>query len=455
MACVHRTIEELEMGLELIKGDRVIAALKPGAGRLSDGGGLYLLPAASGDRHGWRFDYSFGGKRQTISLGVYPAVGLKLARERAQTARAQVAAGVNPSTERKEQRAAEAQQREAERRSQAGEPPLGSFEEVARRWFEVTEPRWVAEYSSKVIRRLEIHVFPYLGNRAIGSIQPPDVLEVCRRIEAQGAIESAHRALEHCSNVFRFAIAEGILISDPCRDLRGALRKPTSRHFAAITDPRELAQLLKALHAYHGTFVVCCALQLAPMLLLRPGELRQARWDEFDLDNGMWLVPSMRMKRTKEEKENGEHHYVPLPKQAIAVLEQLFLLTGRSGFVFPAEGRQGRTMSNGTVNAALRVLGYSSDVMTGHGFRATARTLLAEVLGFEAEVIELQLGHEVKDANGTAYNRTTFILKRQEMMQAWANYLDELREDRADLRRHAVLPEFKPVTNRLEMGVAS
>jgi integrase len=437
------------MALELIKSDRVIEALKAGAGRLSDGGGLYILPALNGGQHGWRFDYSFEGRRQTISLGVFPDVGLRLARERARKAREKVAAGVNPSAERKQQRAAVAVQIEAERRIKAGESPVGSFEEVARRWYEVTKAQWVDGYGSKVIRRLEIHVFPYMGTRMITSIEAPDVLAVCRRVEAQGTLETAHRALEHCSNVFRFAIAENAVKSDPCRDLRGALRKPIAGHFAAITNPRELADLLRATHAYHGTFVVRSALQLAPMLLLRPGELRQARWEEFDLDNAMWFVPSERMKRSKVQKEDGDPHYVPLAKQAVAILEDLFLLTGRSGFVFPAEGRTGRTMSNGTVNAALRVLGYSGDVVTGHGFRATARTLIAEVLGFDAAVVELQLAHEVQDENGSAYNRTEFILKRQEMMQAWANYLEELREDRADHRRHAVLPEFTPVTKRL------
>lgn len=437
------------MALELIKSNSSVAALKAGDGRLSDGGGLYILPAVNGGRHGWRYDYSFEGKRQTISLGVYPDVGLKEARELAREARRQVAAGINPSTARKQQRAVRAVQRETERRLQAGEPAVGSFEEVARRWFDVKQSEWVDEYSSKVIRRLELHVFPYIGNAAIGSIQAPDILKVCRRVESQGTLETAHRALEHCSNVFRFAIAEGAIQSDPCRDLRGALRKPISKHFAAVTKPDQLAALLKATYAYHGTFVVCSALKLAPMLMLRPGELRQARWEEFDLDNAMWMVPSMRMKRSKEQKEKGEAHFVSLPRQAVQILEELFALTGRTGFVFPAEGREGRTMSNGTINAALRVLGYSADVITGHGFRATARTLIAEVLGYDPAVVELQLAHEVKDANGTAYNRAEFILKRSEMMQLWADYLDELREDRAQHRPHAVLPDFKPVTARL------
>ncbi|MDT7834092.1 tyrosine-type recombinase/integrase [Aquabacterium sp. OR-4] len=438
------------MALELIKNERVIEALAPGAKRLTDGGGLYLLPAAKlGGQHGWRFDYVFEGKRKTISLGIFPAVSLAGARGKALDARKQLALGINPSDKRKQVKAAQASQLEAERRAQAGEAPIGSFEEVARRWYAKNEEGWTASYAPKVLRRLEIHVFPYIGARPIASIEPPAVLEVCRRVEEQGTIETAHRALEHCSNVFRLAIAERLLPSDPCRDLRGALKKPVSKRFAAITDPAELADLLKATYAYQGTLVVRAALKLAPMLFLRPGELRQARWEEFDLDHGMWFVPSMRMKRVKAEKRSGAPHYVPLPKQAVDILEDLFCLTGKTGFVFPAEGRPGRTMSNGTVNAALRALGYTAEVVTGHGFRATARTLIAEVLSMDVAAVEMQLAHEVKDANGDAYNRAEYILKRQEIMQAWADYLDELREGRADLRRHAVLPAFKPVTLRL------
>lgn len=437
------------MAKELIKSDRTIQALKPGAGRLSDGAGLYLLPfLKGGGAHCWRFDYTHEGKRKTISLGVYPQVGLALARERADKARALVATGGNPSQERQETRALIAVRNEAERRVAIGEPAIGSFEEVARRWFATKEDGWVESYSSKVIARLTRHVFPYLGTHAIRSIGAEELLEVCRRIEGQGARETAHRALEHCSNVFQFAVAEGKLKSDPCRNLKGALKQPVVKHFAAITKPKELGALLRAIDAYCGTFVVRCALQLAPMVLLRPGELRQARWSEFDLDNGQWFVPSQRMKRTKLAKEFGEDHFVPLSKQALVVLEDLFKLTGRTGFVFPGEGRPGRTMSDGTVNAALRVLGYPSDVMTGHGFRATARTMIVEVLGIDKDIVEMQLNHAVADANGEAYNRTEFILRRQDMMQAWADYLDDLRLDRST-HKSAVLPEFKPVTLRL------
>ncbi len=436
------------MALELITSEQVIKNIALG-GRVFDGGGLYLLAAKkSTGQHGWRFDYPFEGKRKTISLGTYPAVDLKMARERASEARKQVAAGINPSELRKQKRAVIVAKVEAERRVSEGLPVVGSFEDVARRWFETRKKSWMESYSSKVIRRLEIHVFPFIGHMPIASIEPIHLLEMCRRIEKQGTVETSHRALEHSSNVFRFGIAETLLKTDPCRDLRGALEKPTPQHFAAITKPRPLAELLKAIDGYHGSMIVRSAMKLMPMLFLRPGELRKATWDEIDLPNGLFFVSSMRMKRTKQQKETGEPHFVSLPRQAVDILWDLHALTGRGEFVFPAEGRSGRPMSDGTVNAALRSMGYSSETVTAHGFRATARTLLAEALSIEPAVVELQLAHEVKDPNGTAYNRAEYIEKRRAMMQVWANYLDQLRDGTADFRSHAALPEFRPMTLR-------
>jgi integrase len=406
------------MALHLIKSKKQIDDLKPGAATLYDGGGLCLLPAKKvGGHPGWRFNYTFQKLRKTISFGTYPQVDLEKAREHAQKATELLAKGLDPSAERKRESAAIVAQREADKLVAAGLPAKGTFEEVARRWYETKYSGWVDGYGSKVIRRLEIHVFPFVGHRPIHEIEPAELLETCRRIEKQGTLETAHRALEHCSRVFRFAVAESLLKTDPCRDLRGALKAPVSTHFAAITEPRQLAQLLRDMYAYNGTYVVRCALRLAPMLFLRPGELRQARWEEFDLDNGIWYVPSVRMKRTKQQKATGQPHFVSLPRQAVALLEDLFLLTGRTGFVFPAEGRTGRTMSENTVNMALRAMGYTSSVVTGHGFRATARTLIAEALEIAPAVMELQLAHAVKDENGEAYNRTEFIDRRRAMMQ--------------------------------------
>lgn len=439
------------MAMKLIKSDRVIQALKPGSQRLNDGGGLHLLPFAKGMTHYWRLDYTFEGKRKTLSLGVYPKTGLAEARSKAEKAWASLAMGVNPSQERQAQRTAIQVSLEAEQRQQKGLPAIGTFEEVARRWFSVKKSQWMETYSSKVIRRLELHGFPQFGNLALSVITPKTVLTACRRVEDNDTLETAHRLREHCSSVFRFAIAEGADLRDPCQDIRDALKKPAVCHFGAVTNPDVLAEMLRAIDAYRGSLVVRTALQLAPMLMVRPGELRLAKWDEFDLDNGLWYIPSMRMKRTKEEKENGQPHLVPLPKQAVGLLESLFMRTGSTGQTFPAEGRAGRFMSENTLNVALRAMGYASDEATAHGFRATARTMIVELLQFPESVVEMQLAHAVKDANGTAYNRTEFLKKRFEMMQAWADYLDDLRLGRSKIV-HPVLPKFNPVSRRLQVN---
>lgn len=438
------------MALELIKSDLTIRNLKPGATRLSDGGGLYLLPfAKGGDRHYWRFDYTYRGGRKTLSLGVYPDTTLSMARETAQTFRTMLAAGKDPSQMRKEKRRHIEREVEAARRVRAGEPPIDSFDEIGRRWLKTRQKDWAESYADKVLRCLELHVFPYIGPMSIEQIEPPHVLEVCRRVEKNGTLETAHRVLGFSSCIFRFAIAEGKMKWDPARDIKGALQKPVTKHFAAITKPDELARLLRDIDNYRGTFVVRCALQLAPMLMVRPSELRMARWNEFDLDHGHWYVPSERMKRRKDEKVNGNPHLVPLAHQTVTILEELFLLTGHTGLVFPANGRTGRTMSENTVNCALRAMGYStSKHVTGHGFRATARTLLVELLNFPESVAEAQLAHAVKDATGRAYNRTEFVAQRVEMMQAWADYLEGLKLGNKTIS-HPVLPKFTPVTQRL------
>lgn len=319
------------MAIQLIESDRTIEAWKPEKPleRLSDGAGLFLLASrVPGRRHAWRLDYTFEMKRQTISLGVYPKVTLALARKEALKAQQMAASGTNPSVDRKEKKAAILAQREEERRALNGVAPKNSFEDVARRWYETRKSDWMDSHGSRVIRRLEIHVFPQIGRKLIASIEPPEVLEACRRIQKKGTIETAHRALEHASNVFCFGVGEGLLKADPCRDLKNLLQKHRPTHFAAITDPRELAELIRATRTYQGTAVVHAALQLMPMLFLRPGELRNARWDNFDLHNGQWLVPSECMKRTKQGKIDGDVHYVPLARQAVRILEGLWQLTG-------------------------------------------------------------------------------------------------------------------------------
>lgn len=417
------------MATNLIKGDASIRSIKPGDARrrLSDGDGLYLLLFVKGGSHGWRFDYSHDGRRKTLSLGTYPDTGLSLARQQAEKARQLVAAGIDPSADRKANKKRAAEQRKREQRADAGLPSLDSFEHVARQWYDVRRHDWAPSYGSKIIRRLEVDVFPYLGAERTSDITPPQLLEVIRRIESRGVVETAHRALEECSQIFRFAVASGVAVSNPARDLKDALKKPKAKNFPAILDPLRLGELLRAIDGYQGTPVVRAALKLAPLLFLRPGELRFAAWDEFDLDASLWTIPSARMKRTLEGKASGKPHLVPLAQQAVAVLRDLHPLTGPSGFVFRGERHHDRAMSENTINAALRAMGFPKDEVTGHGFRATARTLLDEDLGIAPAVIEAQLAHSVKDSLGTAYNRTEFMAQRKHMMQAWADHLDALR----------------------------
>lgn len=418
------------MTRSLIPSDTTIRNIKPGdpRKRLSDGEGLYLLLFVNGGAHGWRLDYTIHGKRKTLSLGTYPDTGLKLAREKAEHGRQLVAAGADPSDRRKAIKAQHAQTREASEREASGLPTLGSFEEVAREWFDTRRGDWAASYGDKIIRRLEVDVFPWLGREQAGSITPPQLLEVLRRIEGRGVIETAHRALENCGQVFRYAVATGRAVSNPARDLKDALRKPVVKHFPAITDPLRLGELLRACDGYQGSHVVRAALRLVPLLLLRPGELRHAQWVEFDLDAALWIVPAERMKREKTGKLTGKPHIVPLPLQALETLRELHVVTGGGDYVFRGERHHHRPMSENTVNAALRAMGFGADEVVGHGFRATARTMMAERLGMPEAVIDAQLAHAVPDSLGRAYNRTQFETQRREMMQTWADYLDKLRK---------------------------
>jgi len=424
------------MARALIASDTAIRNIKLGdpRKRLNDGEGLYLLLFVKGGAHGWRFDYSIHGRRKTLSLGTYPDTGLKLARAKANEAREQVAAGNDPSDHRKATKAEYVQAREIDQRIEAGLPTIGSFEEVAREWFDKRHTEWAASYGDKIIRRLEVDVFPWIGRGPVGSITPVQLLEVLRRIEARGVIETAHRALENCGQVFRYAVATGRIVSNPARDLKDALRKPMVKHFPAITDPKRLGELLRACDNYQGTHVVRAALRLAPMLLLRPGELRYARWEEFDLDAALWLVPAARMKQGKAAKLHGKPHAVPLPTQAVQTLRELHALTGGGEYVFRGERHHDRPMSENTVNASLRAMGFAADEVVGHGFRATARTMMAERLGLDESAIEAQLAHAVRDSLGRAYNRTEFEAQRRRLMQTWANYLDKLRMGGAVLK---------------------
>jgi len=409
------------MAKELIKSDATIRAAKPQAApyRLSDGSGLYLLVRPDGKKW-WRLDYTHEGKRKTLSLGTYPDTGLALARTKAAKERELVAADIDPSDARKAKKARHAENQEIERRLAEGIPLADSFEAVAREWFEKYSTQWAPNHANKIIRRLERDIFPWIGARPISDIKAPELLAVLRRIEERGAIETSHRALQNSGQVFRYAIASGRAERDISADLRGALTPWKPQHYPAITEPKEIAPLLRAIGGFTGTFSVKCALNLAPMLLVRPGELRQAEWAEFDLEAAIWNIPAEKMKMRQA-------HLVPLPAQAVAILRELQPLTGHGRFVFPGVRDHAHPMSENTVNMALRRMGYPKEVMTGHGFRAMARTVLDEVLGYRPDWIEHQLAHAVRDPNGRAYNRTAHLPQRRQMMQAWADYLDRLR----------------------------
>lgn len=408
--------------------DTAIRKATPGpkTRKLSDGKGLYLELSPAGGRW-WRLKYRIAGVEKRISLGTYPETSLKAAREKTDEARALIAQGIDPSQARKAAKQEAAHQDEQAQRQAQGLPLNGSFEAVAREWFDTRKDEWAPTYAQKIIRRLEADAFPWLGNLPVQNITPPMVLEVLRKAENRGVIETAHRVLETCGQVFRFAVATGRIESNPARDLKDALRKPMVQHFAAITDPKRFGELLRAIDSYRGTPVVCAALRLLPLMLLRPGELRQAHWDELDLPAAIWTVPAARMKREKVGKIYGKPHIVPLPRQAVAIFEALKPLTEHSPYVFRGERSAQRPMSDAAINAALRTLGFSADEVTGHGFRASARTMIVERLGIAESVVEAQLAHSVRDSLGRAYNRTEFMQERVRMMQQWADYLDTLR----------------------------
>ena len=384
---------------------------KPGekTKKMFDGGGLYVEVAPSGGKW-WRLKYRMDGKEKRLSLGTYPDVSLKHARERRDEARRLLANGIDPSEHRKAEKAAKA------------ECSKNSFEAIAREWISKYTPTWSTSHSTRVISRLERDVFPWIGRRAISSITAPLLLETVRRVEQRGALETAHRVLRICSQVFRYAIATGRARYNPSNDLRGALPPVKGTHFASITEPQQVGEVLRALDGYQGTLPVCCALRLAPLVFVRPGELRHAQWEDIDLENTEW-----RFLVTKTETQ----HIVPLSRQAVEILQELKPLTGRGRYVFPsARNPKGdRPMSDNAILAAMRRMGISKEEMSGHGFRAMARTILDEVLKFRPDYIEHQLAHTVRDPNGRAYNRTAHLPERKKMMQAWSDYLDELKSD--------------------------
>jgi len=376
--------------------------------KASDGGGLFLWIMPNGGKW-WRLHYRFEKKQKLLSLGVYPDVSLKDARERRDEARKQLAAGIDPGENRKAVKAAKA------------ERGANTFEVIAREWIQKQASLWTETNKSKVTKRLEKNVFPWLGKQPIEDITAPELLKVIERIENRGVIDTAHRALQTCGQIFRYAVASGRAKFDPTPNLHGALTPVRKKHYASITDPKKVGELMRAIKDYQGDLVVRYALRLAPLVFVRPGELRNAKWAEIDFEKAVWLIPAERMKM----KANGDH-IVPLSRQAIEILTELKAITGKRELVFPGTLTSKRAISDNTINSALRRMGYTRQEMTGHGFRAMARTILDEVLHVRPDYIEHQLAHAVRDPNGRAYNRTAHLPERKKMMQDWADYLERL-----------------------------
>jgi len=372
----------------------------------SDGYGLFLLVKPAGKY--WRLSYRFGGKQKTLALGVYPSVSLAKARKRREDARELLADGVDPSQVKKDNRLANA------------ESAANTFEAIALSWLAKTASNRVESTQGKIATWFEKDIFPSIGKKPISTIIPRDVLVTVQKMEARGAIETAHRIKQICGQVFRYAVATGAAERDVTADLKGALTAVAKSHYAAITEPQDAAELMRSIYGYNGHTYATAALKLSPILFVRPGELRAAEWSEFNLDLAEWRIPAEKMKMKVQ-------HMVPLSNQAMEILRSLHPITGHGRYVFPSIRTGERCMSENTINAALRSLGYSKEVMTAHGFRAMARTIMDEVLGERVDLIEHQLAHAVKDPNGRAYNRTAHLPARREMMQRWADYLDKLR----------------------------
>ena len=379
---------------------------KPAGDKHTDGGGMYLLVNAGGKY--WRVDYRFAEKRKTLALGVYPEVSLAKARQRRLEARELLAEGIDPSTAKREEKRAKA------------DALAHTFELVARDWLAKTAAERAATTQNKITSWLEKDVIPFIGALPMSSIGPRDVLAALRKMEARGALDSVHRVKQVTGQVFRYAVAIGAAERDVTQDLKGSLAKAAPSHFAAITEPKPLGDLMRSIFAYSGHPNVVTALQLTPLVFVRPGELRTMEWAEVDLEAAEWRIPGVKMKMKSD-------HIVPLSTQALALLSGMHPATGHGKFVFPSLRTGERPMSENTINAALRGMGYSKEVHSAHGFRATARTIMDEVLGERVDFIEHQLAHAVKDVNGRAYNRTAHLPARREMMQRWADYLDKLR----------------------------
>jgi len=385
--------------------------------KLSDGSGLFLLVTPSkngGCSKWWRFKYRFEGKEKLLSFGTYPEISLLSAREKRDTARKQVAEGIDPSQER--------------RAAKATESGSGTFEAVAREWHGKFSLGWAESHSTRLLRRLELYIFPWIGARPVEKIEAHELLSAIQRIEAKGNLETARRVLQVCGQVLRYAVQTQRAARNCAADLVGAIPTPAQKHMASITDPIKVGHLLRAIQEYPGSFVTRCALQLAPLFFLRPGELRKAEWSELNFDRAEWRIPIERMKRSQKEKDSRQGevaHVVPLSRQALIILRDLYQLTGNGRYLFPGLRSKDRPMCDATLTNALRRMGYTGEEMTVHGFRHMASTLLHEH-GVPSILIEKQLSHSDRNRIRAVYNYAEYLPERKIMMQTWADYLDEL-----------------------------
>lgn len=388
--------------------DRTVANLKKSAEphKVFDGGGLYVYVTPNGSKL-WRMAYRFNGKQNTLSFGAYPAVSLKMAREKRDLAKESLARGIDPSDKAKEEKAIEEQERL-------------TFEKVARIWHNENKAGWTEKSAAVILRRLERDIFPHVGSKPIKNVVAADILAPAKLIDSRGARDYAHRAMQYCGQIFRYAIANGLAVHNVVADLKDAIPTAKVKHHATITDPQKIGPLLRAMDAHDGYFPVSCALKLAPLVFVRPGELRGAEWSEFDLGKSEWRIPAIRMKMR-------EQHIVPLSRQALAIIMELKEYTGHGKLLFPSVRTVDRPISDMTINSALRRIGYAKDEITGHGFRSMASTLLNE-LGWNRDAIERQLAHGERDQVRASYNFAEFLPERRKMMQAWADYLDSLKK---------------------------
>lgn len=381
--------------------------------KLGAGRGLFLLVKPAGGKY-WRWKYRFGGKERELALGVFPEISLAKARLACDQQREQLRQGIDPG-------AARAAAKIALHVSAAN-----TLEPLAREWMALRAPEWAASHADKVRLRFTRHVFPFIGKRPIRDITVPEVLAVLRRVEARGAIDTAYRVRQQLSQVFVYAITEDKCSSNPAADLTGVLTARTSTSFPTLTDPALVGDLLRAIETYRGYFSTRALLRLSPLLFQRPGELRLAEWPEFDLDGALWTVPAARMKRRKAGKQNGDPHLVPLARQALAILRDLYLMSGAGRWVFPSVQNPRKPLSAATLAKALEKLGYKGQ-MVPHGFRHMADTLLHE-LGWADAAIERQLAHVDPNKVRRIYNQAQYMPERTRMMQAWADYLVQLRD---------------------------